>query len=82
MLEDADVVAARDDLLGQQEPERQLAIGAGRPHDDRERLPVQPDLERLLDDRAVGRGGRFLAAHAHDVDRRQRFLATRPVHRT
>jgi hypothetical protein len=48
-----EVVGARNHALGEQEPSGQLAIGAGRPHDHRERVVVQPHLERLLGRRAI-----------------------------
>ena len=48
VFDSADVVGCPHDTLGQQKPGGKGAIFAGGPHDHRERLPVQTDLERLL----------------------------------
>ena len=45
----AELVAAAHDVLGEQKPGRQLAVSAGRAHDDGERRAVDTDLHRLFD---------------------------------
>ena len=73
VLDRPEVVAAADHALGEQKPGRQLAIGARRAHDHRERAIVQTDLERLLGRRAVGVGAALAPANADDVDGAQRL---------
>ena len=52
-LDARNVPGAADDPLGHQEAGDQVAIVAGRPHEHRERLAVDADLQRLLDGRGV-----------------------------
>ena len=70
----AEVGCGCDDTLGKQKSGSQLAISAGRPHDDRERPAVQPDLERFLGRGAIGGQRLFGAAHASYVDGAERGL--------
>ena len=49
MLDRAEIVRSRKDAFCQEEPGRQLAIGAGRPHDHRERPAVKTHLQRLYE---------------------------------
>ena len=69
----AEVVGACNHAFGEQEPGGQLAIGAWRPHDHRERLIVQTDFERFLGGRAIGLRGARGAAHADHANRSQRI---------
>ena len=62
-----------DDALRQEKAGGQLAIGARRAHDHRERPAVQPDFERLFDRRAVGVFRADRALDADDVDRPDRL---------
>ena len=69
----ADFVRSGDDALRQEKAGGQLAIGARRAHDHRERPAVQPDFERLFDRRAVGVFRADRALDADDVDRPDRL---------
>ena len=73
MRDRAEIVGARNDPLGQQESRSQLAIRAGRAHDDREPAAVQPDFERLLGRRAIDLRGAIAARHADHTDGAERF---------
>jgi hypothetical protein len=55
VLDGADVFRRPHDTLRQQKSGGERAIVAGGPHDHCERLPVQADLERLLNRREVVR---------------------------
>ena len=74
------MTACRRDSLREQEAKGELLVVAGRAHRHCDRLPVHPDLERLLDRHAV----LLLAArHAHDLDagrRVRRREVAGPVH--
>ena len=48
-LDARNVPRTAHDPLGHQEAGRQVTIVAGRPHEHRERLAVDADLQRLLD---------------------------------
>ncbi len=59
----AELVAARDDALGDEEAGREFDVVARGAHRDRERQSADADLERLLDRERVG------AAHGFGADR-------------
>ena len=64
-----------DQALGPQEADRELVLGPGRPHRDRDRDRLLAgtrgaDLERLLADDAVGAELERRAAHGDDPGRR------------
>ena len=61
-----DVGAASDQPFAEQKPQRQLAIGARRPHDDGKRLAVDAHLERRFDGDVIGGHARLTATD--DVD--------------
>ena len=67
MCHPADFVARADHAFGEEEPDGQLAVCSGRPHGDRQRLPLGADLERFLGDDVVG-GGRLQHAFRHSPD--------------
>src|SRR5439155_3008335 len=60
VLDRPEIVRRREHAFRQQESRRELAVGPGCPHDDRERLVVQPDFERLFSGRAIA----IVGAHA------------------
>ena len=68
IVEGGNVARAADDAFGEQKPRGQIEVRSGRPHDHRERLAVQADLEgRFLGD-AVGRRRGSLRARPQHVD--------------
>jgi len=69
----ADLVRARDNVLGQQKPGGQFSIIARSAHHHGEWAPVQANLERLLDGRAVRVLGPDRSMDADDVDRPHRL---------
>ena len=66
MFDGADGVGRRNDSLRKEESGGQLAVGAGRPHDDGERATVQAHLQRFFDRRRIFAGA---AASAPDARR-------------
>ena len=65
----AQLGGAANHVFGQQEARRQLAIGTGRAHDDRERRPVDAHLHRLFHGHRVPRGRALTAADTDDLHR-------------
>ena len=75
VLDRADVVGRPDDTLGVKESCGERLVVARRPHDDRERLSVQPNVERLLRRGGVLGDDAAAVTRADDLypaDRRQR----------
>src|SRR5204862_990372 len=70
-----DVVARSDHSLGEEESDGQLAVVAGRPHGDGERLARNADLERLFEDDVVEDGGLL-----HPAQDPPRFAAPDALH--
>ena len=60
--------------FGEKKPGGQFTVGAGGPHDDREWLAVQPDLQRLFRRGAIGVVRAAHAPHADDVHVLQRHI--------
>src|SRR5438045_8124385 len=75
VLDRAELTGVGQHAFGKQEASGQLAIRAGRTHDDGKRAPVQPDLERLFGGGAIGRTAQFVSAHASDVDGAKRAIS-------
>ena len=73
VLDRPEIVWTRQHALGQQKSCRELAIGAGCPHDDGERLPVEPHFQRLFHGGAVGAGVTDPVTHAGDIDGAERL---------
>ena len=78
-MDRVDLLGPIDHALGPQEPERQLAIVAWRPHHHRQGLTADLDLERLFpgDRRLLGpQRCRFHAQTLHPGDRLVLFVST------
>ena len=73
----ADVVARADHALGEEETDRELAIGAGRPHGDGQGFTLRPDLQGLLgDDVVIGGLLQHPAGDSPDLPARDAFHAS------
>src|SRR5262249_10438262 len=69
MLDGAAVACRADDALPEEEAPPPRALPSRRPHDDRERAAVKPDVERLLGGGGVDVAGDASAGHARHLDR-------------
>ena len=75
----AQIVGGPNHALREQEAGGELAVGAGRAHDDRKRSIVQPDLERLLGGRLIAPARALRASHLDDGDRPLRVWIHEPI---